>query len=469
MTSEATPGKEINETGINKNVPPRIEQDVQEKSHDVGVKNKSSSIPERTTQPLLKPQRSSIPFPNRVRKEKEEAQQQFFLENLKQLHINIPFIEDLVQMPKYDKYLKILLTNKSRLEEACMVTMNERFSAFLLNKLPSKEKDSGSFTIPCQVLQKCMEAEDMATNHLSRLENLHIEVLTEREIANEFPDKHLMLLKSNFNDDEPCASVTAKKVYESRFYRPGVFKDANEYVCEVFDVWGLDFMGPFPNSGGNKYILVAVDYVSKWVESQALPMNDAHVVVKFLKGLFARIYKERTKKWHDSRLRGDKDFKVGDKVLLYNSRLKMYPEKLKSKWSGLNIVKRVYPYRAVEIIDRNGFNFKVNRQRLKKYYEGNIDKEDDEVIEFENGFNTAYPSFGIWRIDFLYSFVRIKRLLDDLRVTAAKVRVTVAKQNLVLLKLMLLVQSYNCSKIKTVESVSTVKGWIKTEERIKIA
>ncbi|GKA70533.1 hypothetical protein Tco_0776672 [Tanacetum coccineum] len=98
-----------------------------------------------------------------------------------------------------------------------------------------------------------------------------------------------------------------------------------------------------------------------------------------------RIYKERTKKWHDSRLRGNKDFKVGDKVLLYNSRLKMYPGKLKSKWSGSNIVKMVYPYGAVEIIDKNGCNFKVNGQRLKKYYEGDIDKEDDEVIEFENG------------------------------------------------------------------------------------
>ncbi|GKE42536.1 hypothetical protein Tco_1469820 [Tanacetum coccineum] len=86
-----------------------------------------------------------------------------------------------------------------------------------------------------------------------------------------------------------------------------------------------------------------------------------------------RIYKERTKKWHDSRLCGDKYFKVGDKVLLYNFRLKMYPGKLKSKWSGPNIVKRAYPYGAVEITER-----------LKKYYGGNIDKEDDEVIEFEN-------------------------------------------------------------------------------------
>nr|GEZ40906.1 reverse transcriptase domain-containing protein [Tanacetum cinerariifolium] len=59
-------------------------------------------------------------------------------------------------------------------------------------------------------------------------------------------------------------------------------------VCEIFDVWGIDFMGPFPSSKGNKYILVAFDYLSKWVETKALPTNDARVVVKFLKSLFSR-------------------------------------------------------------------------------------------------------------------------------------------------------------------------------------
>nr|GEV08649.1 DNA-directed DNA polymerase [Tanacetum cinerariifolium] len=59
-------------------------------------------------------------------------------------------------------------------------------------------------------------------------------------------------------------------------------------VCEIFDVWGIDLMGPFPSSRGNKYILVVVDYLSKWVEAKELPTNDARVVVKFLKSLFAR-------------------------------------------------------------------------------------------------------------------------------------------------------------------------------------
>ncbi|GJR85519.1 putative reverse transcriptase domain-containing protein [Tanacetum coccineum] len=91
-----------------------------------------------------------------------------------------------------------------------------------------------------------------------------------------------------------------------------------------------------------------------------------------------------TKKWYDSILRGGKDFKVGDKVLLYNSRLKMYPGKLKLKCSGPNIVKTVYPHGSIEITNKDGFRFKVNGQRLKKYYGGDIDKEDDEVIKLEN-------------------------------------------------------------------------------------
>nr|GEU40723.1 reverse transcriptase domain-containing protein [Tanacetum cinerariifolium] len=59
-------------------------------------------------------------------------------------------------------------------------------------------------------------------------------------------------------------------------------------VCKIFDVWGIDFIGPFPSSRGNKYILVAIDYLSKWVEAKALPTNDARVVCKILKSLFAR-------------------------------------------------------------------------------------------------------------------------------------------------------------------------------------
>ncbi|GJT84953.1 reverse transcriptase domain-containing protein [Tanacetum coccineum] len=81
-----------------------------------------------------------------------------------------------------------------------------------------------------------------------------------------------------------CNSLPASRKVSQRDEMP----QNSIQVCEIFDVWGIDFMGPFPSSKGNKYILVAVDYLSKWVEAKALPTNDARVVCKFLKSLFAR-------------------------------------------------------------------------------------------------------------------------------------------------------------------------------------
>jgi len=63
----------------------------------------------------------------------------------------------------------------------------------------------------------------------------------------------------------------------------------NIIEVEVFDCWGIDFVGPLPSSYGNIYTLVVVDYVSKWVEAIAIPKNDAKVVIKFLKkNIFSR-------------------------------------------------------------------------------------------------------------------------------------------------------------------------------------
>nr|GEU69400.1 reverse transcriptase domain-containing protein [Tanacetum cinerariifolium] len=203
-------------------------------------------------------------------------------------------------------------------------------------------------------------AENLATDHLSRLENPHQNVLDPKEINESFLLETLNLVstrgnsstpwfadfvnynagnfivkgmssqqKSKFYKDEAIdvlkachyrpigghhgLNYTAKKVFDSRFYWPNIYHDAQDLVknfdicqcqgkisqrdempqnsvqvCEIFDVWGIDFMGPFPSSRGNKYILVAVDYLSKWVEAKALPTNDARVVCKFLTNLFAR-------------------------------------------------------------------------------------------------------------------------------------------------------------------------------------
>nr|GFB98682.1 putative retroelement Pol polyprotein [Tanacetum cinerariifolium] len=257
-------------------------------------------------------------------------------------------------------------------------------------------------------------------------------------------------------------------------------------VYEIFDIWGIDFMGPFPSSKGNKYILVAVDYLFKWVEAKALPTNDARVVVKFLKSLFSRfgtpraiisdrgahffndqftcvmikyrvthrlatayhpqtsgqvevsnrglkrilertvgenrtswsdklddaltraywalkhvnfdlkttgdhrklqlnelselrdqayensmIYKEKLKKLHDSKIK-NRIFNVGDQVLLFNSRLKIFSGKLKTRWSGPFTITRIFPYETIKLSQPDGMNFKVNGHRVKHYFGGDI-------------------------------------------------------------------------------------------------
>ncbi|GJR32643.1 reverse transcriptase domain-containing protein [Tanacetum coccineum] len=108
-------------------------------------------------------------------------------------------------------------------------------------------------------------------------------------------------------------NITAKKVLDSGFYWLKIIKEAhtlvrlceacqktgniskrdemplnNIQVCKIFDIWGIDFMGPFPKSYKFEYILVDVDYISKWAKAQALPTNDAQVVITFLKKLFCR-------------------------------------------------------------------------------------------------------------------------------------------------------------------------------------
>ena len=76
----------------------------------------------------------------------------------------------------------------------------------------------------------------------------------------------------------------------------------------------------------------------------------------------ARIYKDKTKKWHDKRIL---EFKGGNQVLLFNSRLKLFPGKLKSKWSGPYTVVASTTFGAVTLKTSNGEEFKVNGQRLK--------------------------------------------------------------------------------------------------------
>ncbi|GJS69108.1 hypothetical protein Tco_0701949 [Tanacetum coccineum] len=129
-----------------------------------------------------------------------------------------------------------------------------------------------------------------------------------------------------------------KEGWKSGFYWLVSLKDAKG-VCEVFDVWGLDFIRTFPESRGlvERTLLAKVVFA---VNAFAELSDGAYEILEF------------TQEWTRNGM--ILDFIV-IKIL-----------------------------RAIEITDRDGFSFKVNGQRLKKYYGGNIDKDDDEVIELEN-------------------------------------------------------------------------------------
>ncbi|XP_058767896.1 uncharacterized protein LOC131641608 [Vicia villosa] len=301
----------------------------------------------------------------------------------------------------------------------------------------------------------------------------------------------------------------------------------NMLEVEVFYCWGIDFVGPFPPSFANEYILVAVDYVSKWVEALATPKADSKTVIKFLKkNIFSRfgvprvlisdggshfcntplekvlehygvkhkvttpyhpqangqtevsnrevkrilektvsssrkewslkldealwayrtaykapigltpfqmvygktchlpvelehralwalkflnfdttlaghkrkdqlheleelrdqayhsnkLYKDKVRAYHDKKVRC-KSFHEGQMVLLFNSRLRLFPGKLKSKWSGPFVVKEVRDYGAIVIEDpKSKESWTVNGQRLKLYHGGEVVRESCAVL-----------------------------------------------------------------------------------------
>ncbi|KAM6578457.1 hypothetical protein CsatB_030294 [Cannabis sativa] len=115
-------------------------------------KKTTDSLQQKETPPPISiDHHIKIPYPQRLQKNKIDKQFSKFLEIFKKLHINIPFIEALEQMPTYLKFMKDILSKKRKLEEFEMVALTEECSAVLQKKLPPKLKDPGSFNIPCSI------------------------------------------------------------------------------------------------------------------------------------------------------------------------------------------------------------------------------------------------------------------------------------------------------------------------------
>ncbi|XP_048228285.1 uncharacterized protein LOC125369555 [Ricinus communis] len=129
-------------------------------------------------------------------------------------------------------------------------------------------------------------------------------------------------------------------------------------VVEIFDVWGIDFMGPFPSSYG-KERQWQLSELDEW-RQQAYENSST--------------YKARTKKWHDQRIREPKEFQVGDRVALQLSPSSHF-RKLQTRWSGPFQIGQVFPYGVVELHHPEKGNFKVNGHRLKRYHCNSLDSE----------------------------------------------------------------------------------------------
>ncbi|GJX29539.1 reverse transcriptase domain-containing protein [Tanacetum coccineum] len=223
-------------------------------------------------------------------------------------------------------------------------------------------------------------SENLATDHLLRLKNPDLGTFAEEEITDEYPDEYLMILTAELNNDEPScvagnkifeilahchsgptgghhsASTTRRKVYEYGFYWPNIYKDAKYYVkrCDACQRSGkISSRSEMPQNNIQLWALKQCNMdLTAAAKNRFMELNE---LMELRDEAYenTRIYKERTKKWHDSRLRGDKNFKKGCKVLIFNSRFKMHPGKLKLKW-------------------------------LKKYHDGYNNVEEKEVVELDD-------------------------------------------------------------------------------------
>nr|GEV07105.1 reverse transcriptase domain-containing protein [Tanacetum cinerariifolium] len=159
-----------------------------------------------------------------------------------------------------------------------------------------------------------------------------------------------------------------------------IFHDMIEQTMEVF----MDDFSVFGNSFstlvyGNSYHLpLELKHKAFWALKHAnfdLKTTDDHRKLQLNELSELRhqayenslIYKERTKKLHDAKIQ-NRIFNVGDQVLLFNSRLKIFSGKLKSRWSGPFTIAEVYPYGTAKLVHADGSYFKVNCHRLKHYH-----------------------------------------------------------------------------------------------------
>nr|GEV14070.1 hypothetical protein [Tanacetum cinerariifolium] len=194
-------------------------------------------------------------------------------------------------MPKYAKFMKDLLARKGKIEETSKIVLNERCSAVLLNKIPFKEKDLGSFTIPYVIgkvgIDKALA--DIGANISLMPYSMYVRLDLVRHIKEDHKIP-IILGRQFLATTHAMIDVFNKKIsfdVRNETITFDIKKSMKFSTTEDVECLSVDLIDNVV-SDLVKEILLPIDYVSKWVEAEALPTNDARVVVKFLRKLFSR-------------------------------------------------------------------------------------------------------------------------------------------------------------------------------------
>ncbi|GJW48248.1 reverse transcriptase domain-containing protein [Tanacetum coccineum] len=346
--------------------------------------------PEPNVAPDVAPiPKASIPFPSRRnderRKEKANDQIEKFYEIFRDLSFEISFTDALMLMPKF---ASTLIGNKEKLSELARTPLNENCSAVILNKLPKKLGDPGRFLIPCEFtgITTCNALADLGAsiNLMPYSVDLVNLVKTFGRLGLEDGGSCESGLKSG-SLVMPLLAHTFRTCLPIGGENRASWSDKLDDALWAFRTAFKTPIGCTPYKlvyGKACHLPIELEHKAYWALKHCnfdLKTASDHRKVK-LNELYklqdqayenSLIYKEKTKKIHDSKIK-NRFFNVGDQVLLFNSRLKIFSGKLKTRWTGPFTVAQVFPYGTVELSQTDGPNFKVNGHRLKHYFGDDI-------------------------------------------------------------------------------------------------
>nr|GEU50324.1 reverse transcriptase domain-containing protein [Tanacetum cinerariifolium] len=221
-------------------------------------------------------------------------------------------------------------------------------------------------------------AENLAADHLSRLENPHPNVLDPKEINESFPLETLNMV--SFRGDSSTSWFADSANYHAGNFVVKGMKPLTFSRLATMDPPG-DIMArtTLPRRFGTPHAIIS-DRGTHFCNDQFAKVMLKYGVTHRLATAYhpqtsgqVEIYKEKTKRLHDSKIK-DRVFNVGDRVLLFNSRLKIFSGKLKTRCSGPFTITHVFLYGTVELSQTDEPNFKMNGHRLKHYFREDIPK-----------------------------------------------------------------------------------------------